>query len=77
MSLNSEMIVLLKWLSIGGSRSRGGLKGSLEPPFEKKEGRGGAVDRASDFGPSSPWFDSPPVHISLWLALSMSHLPSA
>ena len=30
------------------------------------EGRSGAVDRASDFGPRGPWFDSPPVHISLW-----------
>ena len=29
-------------------------------------GRSGAVDRASDFGPRGPWFDSPPVHISLW-----------
>ena len=29
-------------------------------------GRSGAVDRASDFGPKGPWFDSPPVHISLW-----------
>ena len=28
--------------------------------------RSGAVDRASDFGPRGPWFDSPPVHISLW-----------
>ena len=28
--------------------------------------RSGAVDRASDFGPRDPWFDSPPVHISLW-----------
>ena len=32
--------------------------------FEK--GRSGAVDRASDFGPRGPWFDSPPVHILLW-----------
>ena len=30
------------------------------------KGRSGAVDRASDFGPRGPWFDSPPVHISLW-----------
>ena len=30
------------------------------------EGQSGAVDRASDFGPRGPWFDSPPVHISLW-----------
>ena len=30
------------------------------------EGRSGALDRASDFGPRGPWFDSPPVHISLW-----------
>ena len=30
------------------------------------EGRSGAVDGASDFGPRGPWFDSPPVHISLW-----------
>ena len=30
------------------------------------EGRSGAVDRASDFGPRGPWFNSPPVHISLW-----------
>ena len=28
-------------------------------------GQSGAVDRASDFGPRGPWFDSPPVHISL------------
>ena len=26
----------------------------------------GAVVRASDFGPRGPWFDSRPVHISLW-----------
>ena len=32
----------------------------------RREGRSGAVDRASDFGPRGPWFDSPPVHISLW-----------
>ena len=30
------------------------------------DGRSGAVDRVSDFGPRGPWFDSPPVHISLW-----------
>ena len=30
------------------------------------EGWSGSVDRASDFGPRGPWFDSPPVHISLW-----------
>ena len=29
------------------------------------QGRSGAVDRASDFGPRGSWFDSPPVHISL------------
>ena len=28
-------------------------------------GRSGAVDRVPDFGPRGPWFDSPPVHISL------------
>ena len=28
--------------------------------------RSGAVVRASDFGPRGPWFDSRPVHISLW-----------
>ena len=30
------------------------------------EGQSGAVDRASDFRPRGPWFDSPPVHILLW-----------
>ena len=34
--------------------------------FKPLEGRSGAVDRASDFGPRGPWFDSSPVHISLW-----------
>ena len=28
--------------------------------------RGGAVVRASDFGPRGPWFEPRPVHISLW-----------
>ena len=32
----------------------------------EKEGWSGAVNRASDFGPRGPWFDFPPVHISLW-----------
>ena len=27
---------------------------------------GGAVVRASDFGPRGPWFEPRPVHISLW-----------
>ena len=38
--------------------------------FFIKEGlrgeRSGAVVRASDFGPRGPWFESRPVHISLW-----------
>ena len=34
--------------------------------LDLKEGRSGAVNRVSDFGPRGPWFDSPPVHISLW-----------
>ena len=29
-------------------------------------GEGGAVVRASDFGPSGPWFKPRPVHNSLW-----------
>ena len=29
------------------------------------EGRSGAVDGASYFGPRDPWVDSAPVHISL------------
>ena len=33
---------------------------------KKAEERSGAADRASDFGPRGPWFDSPLVHISLW-----------
>ena len=28
--------------------------------------RSGTVVRASAFGPRGPWFDSRPVHISLW-----------
>ena len=34
--------------------------------YTSSERRSGAVDRASDFGPRGPWFDSRPVHISLW-----------
>ena len=40
--------------------------GSLFSMTAKLEGRSGVVDRASDFGPRGPWFDSPPVHIALW-----------
>ena len=32
----------------------------------RKRWRSGAVVRASDFGPRGPWFESRPVHISLW-----------
>ena len=42
------------------------VNGYVFKGYTKKEGRSGAVDRASDFGPRGPWFDSPPVHISLW-----------
>ena len=49
---------------------REGLVSELElcnlPSTQTKEGPSGAVDRVSDFGPRGPWFDSPPVHISLW-----------
>ena len=34
-----------------------------------REGRSGAVDRASDFGPRGPSFDSPPVHFVVALCL--------
>ena len=47
-------------------KSKTGLGASFISMSDRSnKGRSGAVDRASDFGPRGPWFDSPPVHISL------------
>ena len=59
--------VLDYWLNIGSvMRKPVSVICTMEGIGLLQEERSGAVDRASDFGPRGPWFDSPPVHISLW-----------
>ena len=68
-SFTSSFFFLLKmqkttFLKINGF----GVKCFIKSKYRRIQtgrGRSGTVDRASDFGPRGPWFDSPPVHISL------------
>ena len=42
------------------------FKFNIEPRSKWVGRRSGAVIRVLDFGPTGPWFEPRPVHISLW-----------